>query len=204
MNRATLERQKKKDPLQSERKKWTLFITSVFNHPEFLIKGAFYEGRMVGLLIMYEVDGLHDILHAYFDRRDATTTQPMAGLLYTMTNELLETKGHVRISYGMHEFAGRASLNTFKKYMHYTPVPSTRGYILHPLAALPLGLAIWYWFRFKGLKKPKSELQKRMIRLYQGHRQIKAIYRSSPSRTSRIRTRSSSLIFEPEGRHSPC
>lgn len=174
INRATLARQAKTEEILSDRNKWQHYMTSVYHHEAFRILGAFYQGRMVGYLIIYPLEGKFNILKAYIDREDSAITHPMAGLLYTMINSLISEFGQVTVSYGMHEFRGHSTLNSFKKHMLFQPVPSTRGYILHPFLAPLLGMAICFLVRILKRHRFKRSWSRKLLRTYQGYRHLRS------------------------------
>ncbi len=175
INLQSLEKQHRKEKLLTDRRQWTNYMTSVYNSSEFNILGAFYEGRMVGILIAYEAEGKFNILKAFIDRTNSTLTQPMTGLLYSMINNLISKNGAIAISYGMHQFKGKSSLNDFKRRLYFEPYTATRGYILNPLLSFPLKLLVFYMIKIRKVHSPGHKWEKEVIRIFQGYRQVKAV-----------------------------
>jgi hypothetical protein len=175
INLQNLNRHEKQDRKLSNRRRWTERVRSMYHDRSFRILGAFYQGRMAGYLVILGVEGRFHILHAFIDRDDAGRAQPMTGLLFNLINQLVLENGRVKVSYGMHTFAGRSSLNNFKRGMRFTPVPMTRGYVVNPLVLLLLKGTIYFMVKVAHLKSVKHPHLGELVRLYQGHRQLVAV-----------------------------
>jgi hypothetical protein len=170
INQQTFKRQHKKDPLFTNPIKWNKYISSLYFHENVFILGAYYAGRMVGYIIVTELEERFIICHAYIDRIDSEITDPMNGLIYSMVNQLVEKNKSVNISYGIDSFTELPELNRFKSNMLFDKVPVSRVYILNPLLLPFVKLVIFYNLHFLKRRSIKNAFTRNMIRLYQGHR----------------------------------
>jgi hypothetical protein len=170
INRQTLKRQGKRDKLLTDAGLWRQYISALYNQQSITMLGAYYTGRMVGYIIALQLDGKYIINHAFIDRVDSETTDPMNGLLYNLVNLLLRQEESIEISYGLDSIAELPELNRFKSNMLFEAVPVSRVYILHPFLVPFIRFIIFffiYFLRKKGIRKPFA---RKLIRLYQGHR----------------------------------
>ena len=95
INRQTLTIQHRKDKTLSSEKIWNKYITSLYSSPDFIILGAYYNDRMVGYIVAFDLEGVYNFIHANIDRHDSETTSPMCGLLYTFVNMIIKEKGSI-------------------------------------------------------------------------------------------------------------
>ena len=174
INQQTVKRQSRKEKTLTDTKQWHEYIKSVYLNNEFKILGAYYNNRMVGYTVIYELEGRYNFLHAYIDREDSTATSPMCGLLYTQINQLIEENGRITVSYGLGSFAHLPELIRFKRNMLFNQVPASRGYIIHPLLLIFIKLIICYNIQLRKQKSVKYSLIKIIIQLYQGNRLLEA------------------------------
>lgn len=172
INRQTLKRQNKRETTLSHPEKWKKHIQSVYNNDKFRILGVFYQDRMVGYLTLYKLGENYNMLHAFMDRNDSNETHPMAGLLYTAVNQIIEEEGRIRLSYGMHKFRGKSSLNNFKRNMLFESVGSARGYMINPLLIPIIKILVWYLLKVRNGHIPRKKWSIGVLGLYRGYRQL--------------------------------
>jgi len=170
INQQTFKRQNKKDKTLTVTGQWNKYITALFTQKNINILGAYYAGRMVGYIIVTELEEKYIINHAFIDRNDSETTDPMNGLLYTMVSHLIEKDGSVNISFGLDSFEELHELNRFKNNMLFERIPGSRVYILHPLLLPLIKLIIFYNLHLLKRKSIKNSFTRKVIRLYQGYR----------------------------------
>jgi hypothetical protein len=170
INQQTLKRQNKRDKILTDPGKWRQYISALYKQESITMLGAYFNGRMVGYIIALQLDGKYIINHAFIDRLDSETTDPMNGLIYTLVNLLLKKDASIEISYGLDSIAELPELNRFKSNMLFEPVPVSRVYILHPFLVPFIRFIIFldiHLFRKRGIRNPFT---RKLIRLYQGHR----------------------------------
>jgi hypothetical protein len=167
------------------KKRWVKCVRSIYFHPGFNILGAFYEDEMVGYLITYLVEGKYHILQANALPDITGEAQPMAGLVYTRINDLIQEKGIVNISLGMSPFNGTSSHTAFVRQMLFKPVPYSQGYILNPLKVLMLKLRIMNLIRVKSVHRVSRKRTKKTVKLYQGYRTVKRHLKAQQQQNSR-------------------
>jgi hypothetical protein len=178
INRQTVKRQSREDKILTDAKRWRENIESIYMNNEFRILGAYYNNRMVGYTVIYELEGRYNLLYAYIDRQDSKIANPMSGLLYTQINQLIEEKGEITISYGLGGFAFLPQLIRFKLNMQFKQIPLSRGYIIHPLLLFIFKIIIFYNIRLLKRKNVKNPITQTIIRLYQGSRLLDAAWRN--------------------------
>jgi hypothetical protein len=174
LNRQTCERQHRREPTLTDQRLWNRHISLVHANGEFIILGAYLEGRMIGYLAAYQVEGTYNLLHAFIDRNHSSLS-PMCGLLYTMINNLIREHGPVSVSYGMHKFSGPTPLNNFKKKMLFEMVPATKGYVINPVVLFFIRMAVFTSIGILKRKNLKYKWIRNLVHLYQGHRQVAAV-----------------------------
>jgi hypothetical protein len=173
INRQTCELQSRIDDRLTEKGLWSNYMTQVYESGDFVILGAFYENRMNGYLIAYELEGKYNFLKALIDRTHARLINPMNGLLFTMINQLLEDHGGpITVSYGMHDLRGDTPLNTFKRSMQFEAVPVGKGYIINPIVLFGIGMILTFTFKVLRRKMVRHKLLLSLVQLYQGHRNV--------------------------------
>lgn len=172
INQQTCERQLRKDKLLTNQKTWDKYITSIYNNDEFIIWGAYFEGRMIGYLIIYELEEKFNMLHAFINRTNSSSTNPMCGLLYTAVNSLIKEYGRITISYGMHILQGPNPLNRFKQKMLFEILPLSRGLVINPILLLFVKLTVFITIKVFHKKNVKNKWVRNIFHLYQGHRRL--------------------------------
>lgn len=172
INRQTLKRQHKRDKSLTDAGLWNRYVTALFAQKNINMLGAYYAGRMVGYIVVTELEEKYIINHAFIDRNDSEITDPMNGLLYTMVSQLIEKDGSVKISYGLDSFEELHELNRFKNNMLFERIPVSRVYILHPVLLPLVKLIIFYNLHVLKRKSIKNSFTRKVIRLYQGHRML--------------------------------
>ncbi len=172
INLQTCERQFRKDNLLIDKKLWERYITSIYNNKEFIIWGAYFEDRLIGYLIIYELEGKFNLLQAFINRSNSSTTNPMCGLIYTAVNSLIRKYGQITISYGMHKYQAPNPLNRFKQNMLFEIVPLSRAYIINPVLLLFVKLLVFATIKVLHRKNVKYNWLRKILRLYQGHRRL--------------------------------
>ena len=170
INQQMVKRQSRKEKLLTDLNQWTKYITSLYGNNEFIILGAYYKERMIGYIVVYNLEDRYNIHHAYIDRQDSEITSPMCGLIYKLVNQLIDENGPLRISYGIDIFESLPELNRFKQNMMFSKIPASRGYIIHPLLLLMFKLIIFWNIRILKQKVIRSPFTTIVIRLYQGSR----------------------------------
>jgi hypothetical protein len=170
LNRQTLKRQNRSDKTLTDARIWSNYVTSLYNHNEVDFLGAYYSGRMVGYIIAAKLEEKYIIVHAFIDRNDSETTDPMNGLIFTLVNQLINKKETVTISYGLDSFLPLVELNRFKSNMLFERIPVSRAYIIHPVLLLFIRLVIFYYINILEYRNVRNSFTRKLIRLYQGYR----------------------------------
>jgi hypothetical protein len=178
INRQTCGRQARKEKMLITDKHWCKYITSIHSNEEFMILGAYFEERMAGYLIAYELEGKFNLLQAFIDREYSSVTNPMCGLLYIMINDLIKKQGPVTISYGMHKLSGSNPLNRYKQHMLFEVIPASRGYIVNPVLLSFIRLVIFITIKIRKRKSVRSKWIRYFVELYQGHRILMTVMQS--------------------------
>ncbi|MFO7932651.1 MAG: hypothetical protein R6U78_01110 [Bacteroidales bacterium] len=175
INRQTCKKQKRVDKYLTDEKHWSKCITSICSSDEFIILGAYYEDRMVGYVIAYQLEGTFNLFQALIDRDNSSSTNPMCGLLYTLVNDLIREHGPISISYGIHRF-GRPTmpLNRFKLNMLFEACTYSRGQVINPVLLNVIRLVLIIHFRVLRRKTIKKKLLQYFVHLYQGHRLLRS------------------------------
>lgn len=173
INRQTIKRQFRKDKTLTNIKIWNKYISSIYSLNDIIIFGAYFDGRMVGYLVVYELEGKYIIYHAYIDRKDSETTSPMNGLIYVLINQIIKEKGSIIISYGLDSFTPLHELNRFKCNMLFEKKSVSRIYILNPVLTSLLGLVIIYNFKLLKRKNVRNSFTRKIIYLFQGNRLLR-------------------------------
>ncbi len=169
INRQTLKLQKRSDKFLTEPKLWERYITLFYNHIDTTIMGAYFEDKLIGYAIAYELEGKHYFHLQHIDRNYATY-YPMSGLMYVIINQIIKEKGKIEISDGIESFDPMPTLNQFKTYMRFDRVPINRVYIIHPVLLILLKLVVYYYVHILGKRNTSNQWIRRVITLYQGHR----------------------------------
>lgn len=172
INQQTLKRQHLNNKTYTDPLLWRKYITPLFTSDDVIFLGAYYAGRMVGYLVAIELEGKFIITHAFIDRNDSETTDPMNGLLYTMVNQIIEKQKTAKISYGIDSIRDLHELNRFKNNMLFNRVPVSRVYLLNPMLIPFVRLFIFITIGLLGRKNIRNDLGRKIIHLYQGHRML--------------------------------
>ena len=170
INQQTLKRQHKRDKILTDPRQWRQYISALYKEECITMLGAYYAGRMVGYIIALQLDGKYIINHAFIDRVDSETTDPMNGLLYTLINQLLLKDQYIEISYGLDSIAELPELNRFKSNMLFEPVPVSRVYILHPFLVPFFKFIIFFYIHLLRKRNIHNPFARKLVRMYQGHR----------------------------------
>jgi len=152
---------------------WGKFVDLIYSNKDFIILGAYHEGKMAGYLIVVKLEDKYCIQHAYTEKQDSELTVAMNGLIYTLVNNLIKENGKITISYGLDSIYPLVYLNRFKSNMLFKKVPLTRVYVINPLL-LPLYKMIIFVYIVLLKKKRITKLSHRKIfYIYYGHRLLK-------------------------------
>jgi len=170
ININTCKRQHRNDKILTNPKKWKKYISKLYENNQIIMLGAYYNNRMVGYIIAYELEQKINILHAHIDRKDSEITSPMNGLIFNLVNLLIEQYGTVTISYGIESFVPLPELNRFKYNMLFKRVPITRLYLIHPIIVPFIKIYLFVVLKILNKKSVHNNFLKNLIRLYQGHR----------------------------------
>lgn len=184
INRQTCERQSRKDKLITDKKLWSKYITSIYNDSEYIIWGAYYEKRLIGYLIIYELEGKFNMLQALISRDNSSATNPMCGLMYTAVNSLIKQYGHITLSYGMHIFQAPNPLIRFKQNMLFKIVPLSRAYVINPVLLLLIKPMVFVTIKILHKRNVRYKWLRNILRLYQGHRKLTAELRRNQAHIS--------------------
>ncbi len=177
INKQTCERQSRTDERMMDYKKWSQYVKTIYNCSGFTILGAYLEKRMVGYLVVYELEGKFQTDGAFIDRNYTGGASPMKALLFTCISDLIIKGGTVTLSYGYHRFFRPTSLTTFKENMLFQKYSYAKGYIVNPLLLLGLNMTVFIMIKILKRKSFKQKLGKEIIYLYQGHRRLKEALR---------------------------
>ncbi len=169
INKQALQFQKRKDKFLSNPKLWEKYISLLYENRDVRILGAYFNQKLIGYAIAYEIEGRFSFHLQHIDR-DYSTYYPMSGLLYAMINQLLTEHERIAISDGIESFSPMPSLNKFKRYMRFSRVPITRVYVINPVFMALLKLVITYYVVVLGKRKLHHPLLQKVVSLYQGHR----------------------------------
>jgi hypothetical protein len=172
INQQTLKRQHKKDITLTDNDQWKRYVGTLYAQNNVFILGAYYANRLVGYIIVTELEDKYIIMHAFIDRVDSEITDPMNGLLFTIVNQLVEKNNSIKISYGLDSFEDLRELNRFKNNMLFERIPVSRIYVIHPFLIPFIAFIIFMNLRLLGRKSIKNPFTRKLIRLYQGHRLI--------------------------------
>ena len=172
INQQSCKRQLRKDNLLTNKKLWDKYITSIYNSREFIIWGAYFEDRLVGYLIIYELEGKFNMLQAFINRNNSSFTNPMCGLIYTAVNSLINEHGKISISYGIHRESKPSSLTSFKKHMFFEARALSSAQIVNPVFLFFVKLVVFITIKLLHRKSIKYQWLKKALYLYQGHRRL--------------------------------
>jgi hypothetical protein len=86
INKQALKNQHRKDKRLSNIKHWRNYIASVYAKDNIIVHGAYSGERMVGYLILFEVENKFTIYFALIDRQFIGNISPMNGMIYTSNN----------------------------------------------------------------------------------------------------------------------
>ncbi len=170
INKQTLKRQNRRENLLTSAKLWEKYISAIYNHPDVIITSAYYEGKMIGYIIVYELQGKWIIENPYIDRQHAPVSSPMNGLIYSVVNQLIALKGKINISYGIESFVPLPELNRFKNKMLFKRISVSRLYLINPLALPFIKLALFFYIRLLNKHSIRNSFIRNAINLYQGYR----------------------------------
>ncbi len=177
INKQTCERQSRTDERMVDYNKWSQYVKAIYDSSSFTILGAYLENRMVGYLVVYELEGKFQTDGAFIDRNYTGGASPMKTLLFTCMNNLVIKYGNVTLSYGYHRFFRPTSLTTFKENMLFQKYSYAKGYIVNPLLLLGLNMTVFIMIKILKRKSFKQKLGKEIVYLYQGHRRLKEALR---------------------------
>lgn len=173
INRKTLKRQRRNDVLLSDRRLWSRYISTLYEDSGFYFLGAYFNGRMVGYIVLFQLEDKIIIQHAFIEKNGSEQTAPMNGLIYTMVNQMIQERGSIYISYGLDSIKDLPELNRFKMNMLFQRSPITRVYIIHPLI-LPFVRFVAFWYiKVLRSKTIHSSFFRELIHIYHGHRLLK-------------------------------
>jgi hypothetical protein len=170
INKKTCKRQHRDDKMLTNPYKWNKYISTLYAYDQIFMLGSYYNNRMVGYIVAYELEDKINILHAYIDRKDAEITSPMNGLIFNLINLLIKKYGTVTISYGIESFAPLPELNRFKCNMLFKRIPVTRLYLINPLLIPWIKVYLFVILNLLHKKNVHNPFTRKLIRLYQGHR----------------------------------
>ena len=171
INRKTLKIQKRSDKFLTNPVLWENYISQFYHHNDSMVMGAFFNGKMIGYAIAYELEGKH-YFHLQHIDRDFATYYPMSGLMYVIVNKLISKSGKIEISDGIESFNPMPSLNQFKTYMRFVRVPITRVYVIHPLLIAVFKPLIYFYVSVLGKRTVHNQWLRQIVTLYQGYRKI--------------------------------
>jgi hypothetical protein len=170
INRETLKRQSRDDKVLSNSVCWEKYIKSFYFTENVIILGAYYQERMVGYIIALELEEKYIIQHAFIDKTDSELTAPMNGLIFTLVNQLIGEKGHIKISYGLDSIKDLPDLNRFKMNMLFEKIPSTRVYIINPFILPFIRFMLFIVFNVMKQHKTSNMFIRELIHIYHGNR----------------------------------
>jgi len=174
INQQTLKLQERSDKFLTNPQCWEKYISLFYNNIDSIILGAYFEDKLIGYAIAYELEGKHYFHLQHIDRNYATY-YPMSGLMYVIINQIIKEKGRIEISDGIESFDPMPSLNQFKTYMRFERVPINRVYIIHPALLILLKVIVFYYVHLLGKRNVSNQWIRRIITLYQGHRVLSKI-----------------------------
>lgn len=169
INKQTLSRQKRRNRLLSDKKKWRNFIESIYSCPDIIILAAYFNNRMVGYIITAKIEDKFCILHAFIDKKDSEITAPMNGLIFTLVNKLIKENGIIKISYGLDSIRDLPELNRFKSKMLFHREYMTRFFVINPLILPFIKLRVFFTLSILKRRSIKNKLLREIIHIYNGH-----------------------------------
>jgi len=172
INKQTCDLQSRTDERMVDYKQWSAYVKAIYDNNGFTILGAYLENRMVGYLVVYELDGKFQTDGAFIDRNHTGGASPMKALLFTCINDLVSNHGTVTLSYGYHRFFRPTPLTTFKENMLFQKYSYAKGYVVNPLLLLGLKMTVFVMIKILKRKSFKHKLGKEIVYLYQGHRRL--------------------------------
>lgn len=169
INKQTLGRQGRDDKFLTSKSRWHKYIKSFYNNDEVIFLGAYSHNILIAYIIVYEVNDKFTILHPFSDRNHSSSN-PMNGLLFTLINELLNTRNYIKISYGLESVNLLPGLNKFKSSMLFQKMSTTRIFLINPLLLYIIKIFVCVIVKIFKFKNVQNSHLRRLISIYQGHR----------------------------------
>ncbi len=169
INQQTLNLQHRRDRFLTVESNWIKYVSTFISAQDLIVLGAYFENKLIGYAVVYELEGKHYFLHQHIDR-NYSTYYPMNGLMYTIINRLIDKNGSVEISDGIESFNPLPSLNKFKRTMLFDRVPVTRIYIIHPALVSIIKPILFVYLGVLKRRSIRNQLVRNLVSLYWGHR----------------------------------
>jgi hypothetical protein len=118
-----------------DKAKWTNYITTLMQHKDVYIKGAYIDNGLAAYVIFINVGNKYYIYHPFMDKQYSASC-PMNALLYTFINETLDRERTIDISYGLASYSEKSGLDKFKKGMLFRESECTRVVVVSNLTRL--------------------------------------------------------------------
>jgi len=170
INKQAIKKQKRKDNKLTNVYNWRKYLSSIYSNDSVIIHGAYAGDRLVGYLIVFEIDQKYNIHYAFIDRYATGNKSPMNGMLYALINKLIKENGTVNISYGVFSFIPKPELYKYKLDMQFKMIPASRVYIINPVLLFFFDIIIFFSIKLLKKKNIRNKLVRKIISLYQGNR----------------------------------
>jgi hypothetical protein len=171
MNQQTLARQGRSDKILTNKHQWEKYITSFYSQENIYILGAYIAERMVGYITVCKIEGNYYIIDPFYDK-EAASSSPIHGIIFTLVNQLIEKNGSIKIYYGLDSFSPLPNLNKYKQSLLFKRVPATRVFVINPILMPFLKLIIFFCVCILKRKNIKNSFIRKIVSLVQGNRII--------------------------------
>ncbi|HDR7514042.1 GNAT family N-acetyltransferase [Bacillus mobilis] len=138
INRSVLGRQGRMGPEKlSSLEGWNEYLEIIKKYDDIQVFGAFVEGKLCAYTLVIKLENYAYLYHPMSDSA-YLKYYPMNALIYTVTQNYLDSHPNGFISYGLESLKGLKSLNTFKERMGYRRREIKRNVNLNPLINVAL------------------------------------------------------------------
>lgn len=132
LNRDTLERQGRDDPIFSQPARWKRFCDAGKQVEGTAAWGAFVDDQLAAYMVTFVIDGYSNILYQ-MSRTELLPSKANNALAYVVTKEMLSLPEINYISYGQESIRDLPGLDEYKIRLGYEKWPMNYVVILHPL-----------------------------------------------------------------------
>ena len=134
LNRESLARQRRDDPMLSNAQKWARFCHAGTVCDGAHAWGAFVEGELASYAALFVADGVVNILHT-MSRAAYLKKHSSPALIFALTQTWMRTPGIRAVSFGPAGLSSWQGLDKFKAHMGFVFEPLTFAVRLRPIAS---------------------------------------------------------------------